>query len=349
MPRPTQTPRRFPPAPGFTLVELLVVIAIIGVLVALLLPAVQAAREAARRTQCQNNLRQLSLALLAYHDPHNEFPRGAYTDPRSSSFAAEDGLGWATRILPYMEQQNVYTQIKNNGIPGWSDPWKPGIFREANKPAVAKRPIPGGDSVISAFRCPSADLPTHVPDGPTGPVAGTGYATTAYKASRGYCDLGMFLRAEEAKKANACTDGDINGDGVIDTVYKDPVDEIRMKDIPDGTSQTIALGEAAYVPNIGAFPMWMGTWSEDGSILFKTHDFVNCGLGPVGYPLTEQDLEFRLPGGSDQDDCAYSWHVGGAFFAFADGSVHFLTENLEQRTFRLLGMRDDGEIINRVN
>jgi prepilin-type N-terminal cleavage/methylation domain-containing protein len=342
MPRPTNSVR------GFTLVELLVVIAIIGVLVALLLPAVQAAREAARRTQCQNNLRQLGLALLAYHDPHGEFPRGAYTDPRSSSFAAEDGLSWATKILPFMEQQNVYAQIKNNGIPGWSDPWRPGIFREANKPAVNKRPIPGGDAVINTFRCPSSDLPTHVPDGPSGPVAGTGYATTAYKASRGYCDLGMFLRAEEAKKANTCSD-DINGDGVIDTIVKDPFERIRMKDIPDGTSQTIALGEAAYVPDIEAFPMWMGTWTEDGAILFKTSDFINCGLGPVGYPLTEYDLEFRLPGGSDQDDCAYSWHHGGAFFAYVDGSVHFLTENLERRTFWLLGIRDDGEIIPQVN
>lgn len=341
MPRPKKLVR------GFTLVELLVVIAIIGVLVALLLPAVQAAREAARRAQCQNNLRQLGLALLSYHDPNGEFPRGAYTDPRSTSFAAEDGLGWGTKILPFMEQQNVQAQLKNNGIVGWENPWKPGIFREANKPAVGRRPIPGGATVINTFRCPSADLPLHVPEGPSGPVAGTGYATSAYKASRGYCDLGMFLRAEEAKKSDTCS-GDLNGDGVIETIVKDPFERIRIKDVTDGTSNTIALGEAAYAPDIDAFPNWVGTWAEDGTVLFKTLDVINCNLGPVGYPLTESEFD-RLPGGSAQDDCAYSFHVGGAFFAFVDGSVHFLSENLELRTFWLLGNRVDGEIISRFN
>lgn len=336
---------------AFTLVELLVVIAIIGVLVALLLPAVQAAREAARRTQCASNMKQLSLALLTYHDPHGAFPRGAYTDPKSNSFGVEDGLGWGTTILPYIEAANVHAQIKAHGIAGVGDPWDlgiRGIFRKAK--TAGKRPIPGGDTVLSVFRCPSSDLPLHVPAGINGPVTGTGYATAAYKASRGFCDRGMFLRTEEALKSDSCS-GDLNGDGVIEQVVKDPLEIVRMKDVGDGTSHTIALGESAYVPDndaVDAFPVWMGTWGEDGSVLFKTMDVINCNIGGAKYPLTEFDIE-RLPGGSAQDDCAFSYHPGGAYFAYVDGSVHWLSENLELRTFWLLGDRVDGEVLSGIN
>src|SRR4051812_42101799 len=102
---------------GFTLVELLVVIAIIGVLVALLLPAIQAAREAARRTACTNNLKQIALALLAYHDSHGQFPLGAYSAVQEDHLAEEDGLGWATQILPQLDEHPLYDKIKNNIVP----------------------------------------------------------------------------------------------------------------------------------------------------------------------------------------------------------------------------------------
>src|SRR3954463_2841349 len=93
---------------GFTLVELLVVIAIIGLLVALLLPAIQSAREAARRTACTNNLKQMALALLNYHDVRGQFPLGAYSAVAEDHPAEEDGLGWATQILPQLEKQPIY-------------------------------------------------------------------------------------------------------------------------------------------------------------------------------------------------------------------------------------------------
>src|ERR1051326_1089898 len=93
---------------SFTLVELLVVIAIIGLLVALLLPAIQSAREAARRTGCTNNLKQIALALLNYHDVHQQFPLGSYSAVQEDHPAEEDGLGWATQILPQLEEQPIY-------------------------------------------------------------------------------------------------------------------------------------------------------------------------------------------------------------------------------------------------
>src|SRR5215210_4187759 len=109
---------------GFTLVELLVVIAIIGVLVALLLPAIQAAREAARRAACTNNLKQIALALLNYHDSRGQFPLGAYSAVQENHPAEEDGLGWATQILPQLEEQAIYDKLKSNTIPGYqANPW----------------------------------------------------------------------------------------------------------------------------------------------------------------------------------------------------------------------------------
>jgi prepilin-type N-terminal cleavage/methylation domain-containing protein/prepilin-type processing-associated H-X9-DG protein len=348
---------------GFTLVELLVVIAIIGILVALLLPAIQAAREAARRAQCTNNLKQITLAMLTFHDSSKKFPRGAYTNPKNTHANVEDGLGWATKLLPYVEEQAVYDQIANNGLTGFDrDPWKEvdptnmgGIFKAAN--LAGKRPLPGGDAIINVFRCPSVVLPDFAPEGAFYGTAGipinAGYATAHYKASRGYCDRGMFWRTDEGLNTQTCIDIDINGDGTLDAIQKEPYTRIRIQDIRDGTSKTIAVGEAAYTAsgagkNLGDFPIWMGTAWEDGSIMFKTEWYINCDIsGSRSFPLSASELD-RLPGGKhskSSDDCAFSWHTNGAMFGFADGSVHFLSENIEVRTFVLLGDRLDGEVI----
>jgi prepilin-type N-terminal cleavage/methylation domain-containing protein len=339
----------FPVRRGFTLVELLVVIAIIGILVALLLPAIQAAREAARRAQCQNNVKQITLALLGYHDSAKQFPQGAYTaahpEPNWND-NKEDGLGWATKILPYLEEGAVSDRIVNNGIvSGGVDyngkPWQPGIFKAAF--FAGNSPIPGGDTSIGTFLCPSVDLPTTVPSaeyfGGTGTSLNTGYATAHYKASRGYCDRGMFLRKQEALLVANCSDFDFDGDGTPDVIRKDRVTRIRIQDVLDGTSKTISIGEAAYFANAATFPIWMGTLIDDGSILFKTHNPINCNISGVKtFPLSQAQSD-QLIG---DDDCSFSWHQNGAFFGFVDGSVHFLTENIEVRTFALLGDRLDG-------
>ena len=333
---------------GFTLVELLVVIAIVGILVALLLPAVQSAREAARRTTCQNNLKQLSLALMMAHDVANEFPRGAYTHPDKKDPADEDGLGWATKLLPHLEQQSVYDRIASNQIPDYEhNAWQPGIFDAAY--AANIRPIPGGDAAISVFRCPSSDLPEWVPEPSffginlSVPFENTGYGMTTYKGSRGYCDRGLFWRTSEGLRNGTCS-GDYNGDGKLDIIEKPSFKRVRLSDVIDGTSNTIAIGEAAYFVSLEDFPMWMGTAFEDGSTLFKTRDVINCNIAGASLPLSDFDL-IRLPGGSASDDCSFSRHPGGAFFAFVDGSVRFLSEDLELRTFWLLGDRMDEEII----
>jgi prepilin-type N-terminal cleavage/methylation domain-containing protein len=340
---------------AFTLVELLVVIAIIGILVALLLPAIQAAREAARRSQCQNNLKQMALALLNCHDSAEEFPRGAYTGNNKSD---EDGLGWATKLLPYIEEQALYDRLVRNGLGtgGFNydgDPWKPGIFAAAY---AGSSVIPGGETIIAAFRCPSVDLAQLVPTSSSGILLrNTGYAVSHYKASRGYCDRGMFWRTGEGLLVNpACNEGgiDMNGDGQInagDDLVKDRYTRVRLQDVTDGTSKTIALGEASYVYNsdLRDYPIWMGSAREDGSILFKTLNPINCNIGGLrNFPMTKDD-QLQMVGG--EDDCAFSWHVGGAFCSYVDGSVHFLAEDLDVRIFALLGDRMDGEVISDVN
>jgi prepilin-type N-terminal cleavage/methylation domain-containing protein len=353
---------------AFTLVELLVVIAIIGILVALLLPAIQAAREAARRSQCQNNLKQIGLALLNFHDINKQFPRGAYTaganTPLPYGLYDEDGLGWATKILPQLEEQVVYDRLVQNGVSGYDgDPWQAGIFTVAN--FTGHRPIPGGDTVLSAFLCPSVDLPTTVPDksfwGLTGNTGGTGYGTSHYKGSRGPCDLGMFWRTDEGENEihNTKCDRDLNGDLVVDHVTKDRFTRIRIQDVLDGTSKTIAVGEAGYTisGNDGpsSYPTWVGSYLDDGSILFKTEAPINCNLGGSrAFPLSEPEMDklrdaVDSANSSKMDDCAYSWHVSGAYFAFVDGSVHFLSENIDISTFQNLGDRLDGQTINGLN
>ena len=164
----------------------------------------------------------------------------------------------------------------------------------------------------------------------------------------------MFWRTSEGMSYQTCTAIDMNGDGTLDIVDKKPFSRIRIQDVLDGTSKTIAVGEAAYFSsgngtNRGDFPMWMGTAWEDGSTLVQD---------PGRYQLQhwrradvsafEEEIA-RLPAGKASDDCAFSWHIGGVLFGFVDGSVHFLTENLELRTFALLGDRMDGEVIGTID
>ncbi len=184
---------------GFTLVELLVVIAIIGILVALLLPAVQSAREAARRIQCTNNLRQIGLSLLNHHDSHKSFPQGLYT--AVDGVYREIGLGWATKLLPYMEEGAVYDQIASFRPSDGSDPWDPGTPAKALLDSTF---IPGAGAVIPSFLCPSISSVDIVPDFRGTRAMNTGFATSHYKGSRGFCDRGLFSRPQELSVPDAC-------------------------------------------------------------------------------------------------------------------------------------------------
>lgn len=326
---------------GFTLIELLVVIAIIAILIALLLPAVQQAREAARRTQCKNNLKQLGLALHNYHDVYLVFPLGAYTAVDDDAGYDDDGYGWATMLLPYIEQGNLYQSMPMTWGDGQLDNGQPGNWGIHQRYFDANGTIiPGSEQNLAAFRCPSSTLPAvtgsfGVPckDRPGSPCSGltlnvsapdyaTGHATSDYKASAGINDRGMFSKARDAARAGG------GGKGT------------RMRDVTDGTSNTIAVGETSYIRNTAQWGVWIGANNADEPVLFKTEfpSSINCGTTPA-------DMAHAV-----DDDCAFSFHTGGAQFLFADGSVHFLSENIDtgftqagiNGVYENLGARNDG-------
>lgn len=322
---------------GFTLVELLVVIAIIGVLVALLLPAIQAAREAARRTQCQSNLRQIGIALNNFVDVNKDYPIGVQG---GTVGFVDDGYGWGSDLLPQLEQMPVYDRIYSKDLVhnGGQIPY-PGVFHfhwQAKKAA-----IPGGDAAIPVFRCPSSELASHSENlGETWKHA-NGYGTSDYKGSTGLGDNGIFFKVYDGINATW------NGDTMNYT-------RTRPADVTDGLSQTIAFGESAYyiIQRDGTnnrWPIWMGAYGfgADEAVLFKTdgNAIINCRINPKTLAGFQEKKQPTDPPGPMDDDCAFSWHDGGAYFAFADASVHFLSEDIDIRAYENLGTKNDGNLI----
>ncbi|MDZ4656617.1 MAG: DUF1559 domain-containing protein [Bythopirellula sp.] len=308
---------------GFTLVELLVVIAIIGMLVALLLPAVQAARESARRAQCVNNLKQMGLALQNYHDVYRQFPLGVagaekknIIDETGRPRDGDEGYGWGTAILPFLEQKPLYDSFS----PDWKA--SPFMIHYVEEGKI----LEAGATELGVFRCPSSALPSHVPEAIGTMTLGEdfvlGYATSDYKASGGVRDQGMFCSLRDCLQRN---------------MGKDPKRRIRAQDVTDGLSNTIALGEAAYALELVKWPFWIGGVTEDESVIFETDalNVINCGISPKQLENFTQALD---------DECAFSWHEGGAFFCFGDASVHFLDETIDFQVYGYLGTIDDGNL-----
>lgn len=304
---------------GFTLVELLVVIAIIGVLVALLLPAVQSAREAARRQSCLNNLKQMALAMHGYEDTWKVLPCGVITAAAGQG-NENDGFGWGLAILPFMEQKALFDQINPNGRPAAI-----GDYFWANQ-----RPMPGGETPLKTFKCPTSQLPKVVPPNwrvPGGLVVPTpglmiGYGVNDYKGNGGGCHA--------------------ENDGVLGKRAEIPW--VRFAEITDGLSQVFLLGESSYVTGNNApttmttsedWPIWIGGPNTDESIRYegRTGAPINCQCNAATMAL------------AINDDCAFSWHPGGAQFSFCDGSSRFVSQNISGKTWCDSHSRNDGNVL----
>jgi len=288
---------------GFTLVELLVVISIIGVLIALLLPAVQAAREAARRSQCVNHLRQHAIASHNYQNNMRRFPPGG----RMHDLSGQNGVSWRVLLLPHLEQGVLFEQIapvSNGGATNWKKP-------QSQMPTL--------------FRCPSVG-------------DGSGALTLS-----SYWGIGGALRDGESMGKNEKWCGSMSTSGIY---YAGS--ETRISEIVDGTSHTLAFGERIYV-----FRPWMNgaRWSgkTEKTICSEASNNIvypiNANPDQFGYYVGDSKKPVDPPKKIPLNDLWFgSFHPGGAHFAYADGSVHFLPEEIDFTIFEDLSTIAGGEI-----
>lgn len=326
---------------AFTLVELLVVIAIIGILIAMLLPAVQAAREAARRMHCSNNLKQLGLAGIQIEDVYGCFPSGGWGwrwigDPERGVGKTQPG-GWGFCVLPYIEQEALYKM--GNGI----------LSTTARQDALQARL----SSPVSIFICPSRRSISVFPDK---------RVSQPYQSANmppWYYD-GLSCRSDYAACAGGNYVGPINGESPVSVSQADQAgftwptptniqnangvsyyrSEIAMKDITDGTSNTMLFGEKYLNPKN------YNTGQDSGD-----NETVYAGWDNDNYRFTDMTIEcgpFKDQYNENNNDgrsiCFGSPHSGGMNVAYCDGSVHVIAFDVDEYVFQAIGTRNGDEV-----
>lgn len=299
---------------GFTLVEVLVVIAIIGILIALLLPAVQAAREAARRSQCTNNLKQLALGIHNYEGVYKTFPSGFITNyPKSPQTLERSYWSWGALILGFIEQAPVRDQLRVGPIPLWENLGTPTGLATLQTP-------------ISTFVCPSDVGP---PLNNFGAAIDPAFATYEKRVTSDGTD-----RIEIAKSnyvGVACSSNSTTPPSGDELSYGPPTgvlfsnSAVRFSDITDGTSNTALLGERCYKLR----NLFIGAGNALG-FSFETTGYSSRNrslLAALGIPYW--GINQTVINANHQNRGFHSLHPGGAQFALCDGSVRFISETID--------------------
>ncbi len=330
--------RRRRPA-AFTLIELLVVIAIIAILIGLLLPAVQKVREAAARMRCQNNLKQIGIAMHSYHDVRSKFPPGGAmgtgTGQDYQPWPGNDNNGdwnsdqgnWIVYSLPYLEQDNLYKGINPRA----------NVYNSVHATVSANPALQPAPKYI---RCPSDDFDPNAKVtnyvGSMGPQCSIG--PYGFDPNQQYCTTAMgWGYATSPDHGNDWSSNGIRG------MFNRLGAIINMAMAKDGLSNTILIGESLpkHHDHLAG-----GAWWH-----FNSSGAAHCS---TIVPINQRSDGPSCPG-TAQQSCPSNWnisfgfksnHSGGANFLFGDGSVRFVSQSIEHRTYQLLGARDDGLAVN---
>ena len=315
--------------PGFTLIELLVVIAIIAILIALLLPAVQQAREAARRTQCKNNLKQLALACHNYHDTHSYLPLNRDNTDWNTRNNAHSNFSWIAMALPYFEQAGLYQSINFNvpGGPGYQYGWQ-------CTTAPGAQNLAGAQTILTGLLCPSNPQQKKISgqyEGIDYRAAANGVGRTDYAGNFGFTNGGWRDCPRRPigtgpwawfDQTNNSTNG---ANGVF--CYQGCV---NLSEIIDGTSNTVLIAEDMH-------------WTDYNNKISINDDaaWANplAAICTLQNPINYKDIQ--------GDRRCHGWsslHTGGAQCAMSDGSVRFVSENLDGRVQIGIATRGGGEV-----
>jgi prepilin-type N-terminal cleavage/methylation domain-containing protein len=331
---------------GFTLVELLVVIAIIGTLVGLLLPAVQAARESARATQCRNNMKQVGLALQNFHDARRSFPYGGRIPVTTAS---QGNWNWRVDILPFMEEASLYTSLNLTASTNW----------RSDQATTTSRLYRAS---IPAFQCPSSKFPARYTANTAQLFLMNGTNTMEVIDYVGVSGAATTGFADPFGRSNQCASGLLAGCGTFCRNGMLTVEQQKMKDCTDGTSSTIIVAEqSGQVNGVEISAQRHGSWA--GFVNGKTSDFdvATMAVGtaarndmyimgvttvvhrPNWYWASGAPGPYNYSGGNNT--MINSFHPGGIHVLMTDAAVRFMSDTISLPTLQRLSVKDDGQQI----
>lgn len=324
---------------GFTLIELLVVIAIIATLVAILLPAVQQAREAARRSQCKNNMKQIGIALHNYHDVYNSFPFGSRFGTLYSQTGVKNGTNWRLSILPYLEQSAVYDSLN----------FVSGNFSAGTDAALG---YSNGNEALRGFSfagylCPSSTLDVF----PQTYINGSGGTSSFNNQANG---MGIqYVGIQGAAPSftwpqagnRDCTQGWSCDQGMMGVNVAR-----KMRDNTDGTSNTLVIAEQSGLTRgenrtSNYFGGWFGARNDNTVTGSVCSDLWQTGTTCVRQPANSKIAD---PGNAyvyRNNTTLNSFHSGGINGLLGDGAVVFISDNMDFQTLKKLCIRDDGQVV----